>query len=285
MRRGRIARSDGADDLLIDTGSSYTWLGSDQPYAQTSDAQDQNRTFSIRYGSGQAEGEHWKANCQFQGVSGSRMNNQGFGVASSSSGFGNVDGILGIGPTPLSSGTVQGLGQIPTVIDTLKRQNRIPNAVVAASFTPNTKGTAENRGSLALGGVDSSKFKVGSLVYTNKINSNPYWGAKINKFTYATSTGTKTLATNPTGIVDTGACTRARLRLTSQAPRSFSCPPLPTRPTWPRFRGITLQATLDSAWYRARPTPAWATSRSSGTTSRFVDVNRELADRPVRAHP
>jgi len=199
---GRSAQS---YDLLIDTGSSYTWVGSDKPYVKTSDARDTGRTFTIRYGSGTAEGEHYTANLQFTGFSGSTMKNQGFGVASSSSGFGNVDGILGIGPTSLSSGTVSGLGQIPTVIDTLKRQGRIPNAIVAASFTPNTRGDTENRGSLALGGTDPSKFNAGTLVYTSKVDSNPYWGAKINKFTYSTSRSTQTLgAANPIGIVDTG---------------------------------------------------------------------------------
>lgn len=206
------------------------------------------------------------------------MNNQGFGVASSSSGFGNVDGILGLGPTALSSGSVQGLGQIPTVIDTLKRQNRIPNAVVAASFTPNTKGTTENRGSLALGGVDTSKFKVGSLVYTSKVNSNPYWGAKVNRFTYATSTGTKTLATNPTGIVDTGAFADAKLGLISQAPRYFSCPRPPSSRTWRRSLGRISLKTPDFLWSNARPTPAWATSPSFGTTSRSVRIARDPAD-------
>ena len=206
---------DRADDLLIDTGSSYTWVGSDKRYVKTSDARDTGRTFTIRYGSGTAEGEHYTANLQFTGFSGSTMKNQGFGVASSSSGFGNVDGILGIGPTSLSSGTVSGLGQIPTVIDTLKRQGRIPNAIVAASFTPNTRGDTENRGSLALGGTDPSKFNAGTLVYTSKVDSNPYWGAKINKFTYSTSRSTQTLgAANPIGIVDTGACSSCATSLT-----------------------------------------------------------------------
>jgi hypothetical protein len=53
------------------------------------------------------------------------ISKQSIGVASKSTGFSGVDGILGIGPSVLTQGTVSGGSTIPTVTDNLYSQGTI----------------------------------------------------------------------------------------------------------------------------------------------------------------
>lgn len=44
------------DTLLVDTGSSNTWIGADNPYKKTNTSVCTTKTFSVNYGSGFASG-------------------------------------------------------------------------------------------------------------------------------------------------------------------------------------------------------------------------------------
>lgn len=127
---------------------------------------------------------------------------QSIGVASSASGFDDVDGILGIGPVDLTEDTVSGTSSVPTVTDNLYSQGLISSEVIGISYNPTTSESTAN-GELTFGGTDSSKYS-GTLSYVSLTSTYPasaYWG--INEsITYGTS-GT-TVLSSTAGIVDTG---------------------------------------------------------------------------------
>ena len=101
------------------------------------------------------------------------ITNQSIGAASSSKGFENVDGLLGLGPTGLTYGTLtdQPNTKIPTVSDNLLSQGKISSEVVGISFNPTTSLSGGN-GELTFGGVDPSKY-TGSITYTPIISVSP----------------------------------------------------------------------------------------------------------------
>ena len=47
------------DTLLIDTGSSNTWLGANKTYVKTDTSQDTGNTVAVSYGSGNFTGEEY----------------------------------------------------------------------------------------------------------------------------------------------------------------------------------------------------------------------------------
>ena len=91
---------------------------------------------------------------------------QSIGVASDSSQFSSVDGILGIGPVDLTLNTLlkEQTTTIPTVTDNLYHQGTISENIVSISFEPATSPVVTN-GELTFGGTDSTKH-TGSIAYT-----------------------------------------------------------------------------------------------------------------------
>lgn len=133
------------------------------------------------------------------------ITNQSIGSASQSQGFATgVDGLLGLGPTILTSGTLtnEPYTKIPTVSDNLLSQKKISSEIVAISFNPTTSTSTAN-GELTFGGVDSGKY-TGAITYAPITTTSPakyYWG--INQAITYGSSGTSILSTTA-GIVDTG---------------------------------------------------------------------------------
>ncbi|KAJ7161290.1 aspartic peptidase A1 [Mycena crocata] len=186
--------------LIVDTGSSNTWVGATQKYVVTSTSTKTTQTVSVSYGSGSFSGTEYTD--QVTLAPGLVIPKQSIGVASTSSGFDGVDGILGIGPVLLTQGTLTKSPStlIPTVTDNLFSQGTITGNVIGISFEP-TVSEDDVNGSLAFGGTDSSKF-TGSVAYTSVTSTLPagdYWG--INQsITY----GTTSILSSTAGIVDTG---------------------------------------------------------------------------------
>ncbi|KAI5120042.1 hypothetical protein M0805_000292 [Coniferiporia weirii] len=186
--------------LLIDTGSSNTWVGASKAYVETSTSVNTGKSVSVACGSGEFSGTEFLDTVTLS--SSLVITGQSIGVASSSSGFDGVDGILGIGPLDLTEGTVSGVSTVPTVTDNLLSQGKIPAAIIGVSFAP-TQSDSITNGELTFGGTDSSKF-TGSIAFTSITSTSPaseFWG--INEsITYGTS-GSSVLASTA-GIVDTG---------------------------------------------------------------------------------
>lgn len=89
------------------------------------------------------------------------IQNQSIGVASTAQGFDGVDGILGIGPVDLTSGTVSGAQTVPTVTDNLFAQGAISADSIGISYEPTTSEDTVN-GELTFGGVDETKYEIPS---------------------------------------------------------------------------------------------------------------------------
>ncbi|KAH9944888.1 acid protease [Amylocystis lapponica] len=175
--------------LIMDTGSSNTWVGANTAYAQTSSSQSTGQL--VEYTDDVTLGN------------GFTITGQSIGDAATSNGFSGVDGILGIGPQDLTCGTlVLSSDCIPTVTDNAYSQGLISEHAIAVSFEPATS-ASETNGELAFGGTDSSKYS-GTINYVPLTSTSPasnYVG--IDQTVTYGSSGTSILPSS-SGIVDTG---------------------------------------------------------------------------------
>ncbi|KAF8547620.1 acid protease [Imleria badia] len=183
--------------LLIDTGSSNTWIGASKGYTKTSTSHDTGDTVTVSYGSGSFSGEEWTDTVTLG--SGLVIENQSIGVASSATGFSGVDGILGVGPVDLTADTVNNTGTVPTVSDNLRSQGKISEEVLGIYFVPASESTST--GELTFGGYDSSVIKssVKYVPLTKTLPASQFWG--INQ---SISYGGTTILSSTAGVVDTG---------------------------------------------------------------------------------
>ncbi|KAJ6508374.1 acid protease [Mycena sanguinolenta] len=185
--------------LLIDTGSSNTWVGAAQAYNPTSTSTDTRNTVNVSYGSGSFTGTEVIDEVTL--APGLVIQQQSIGVASQATGFDDVDGIIGIGPVDLTANTVKGTSTVPTVTDNLFKQGTIPIESIGISYVPSTSASAVN-GELTFGGTDSSKF-TGTISYAPITTTSPasnYWGID-QSISYGSD---NTILNLTAGIVDTG---------------------------------------------------------------------------------
>ncbi|KAH7930919.1 acid protease [Leucogyrophana mollusca] len=187
-------------DLIVDTGSSNTWVGAGTAYKKTSTSEATGYDVSVTYGSGSFSGKEYTDTVTLG--TGLTITDQSIGVATTSTGFEGVDGILGIGPLDLTEGTLTNDedATIPTVTDNLYSEGTIAQAVVGVSFEPTTSEEVTN-GELTFGGTDSTKY-TGDIAYTPLTTTYPasyYWG--INE---SIAYGSTTILSETAGIVDTG---------------------------------------------------------------------------------
>jgi len=184
--------------LIVDTGSSNTWVGAGTPFTETSSSVDTGNDVSVTYGSGSFSGTEFTDTVTVS--SELVITKQSIGVASQSEGFEGVDGIIGIGPTDLTEDTVDNTDTVPTVTDNLFSQGTIPAHQVAVSFEPTTSDSVAN-GELTFGGTDSSKFTgdISFISITDTSPANEFWG--INE---SINFGGTNILSETAGIVDTG---------------------------------------------------------------------------------
>ncbi|OBZ79197.1 Polyporopepsin [Grifola frondosa] len=187
--------------LLVDTGSSNTWVGAGRSFVETSSTVQTRDRVSVTYGSGSFSGTEFTDTVTLGG--GLTVTGQSIGVASRSTGFSGVDGIIGIGPVDLTVGTLSPdtTSTIPTITDNLFGQGVITSDLVAVSFEP-TQSLSSTNGELTFGGTDSTKF-TGSISFAPLTKTSPaslFFG--INQsIRYGTSTN---ILSSTAGIVDTG---------------------------------------------------------------------------------
>ncbi|KAJ7467842.1 aspartic peptidase A1 [Mycena galericulata] len=185
--------------LIVDTGSSNTWVGAGKAYVKTSTSAKTSQSVSVTYGTGSFSGTEYTDTVTLG--RGLVITKQSIGVASRSTDFSGIDGILGIGPVDLTEGTLTKSQStvIPTVRDNLFSQGTISADLIGISFEP-AKSDDDASGSIAFGGTDSTKFigSVGFTPITSTSPANEYWG--INQ---SISYGGTTILSSTTGIVDT----------------------------------------------------------------------------------
>ncbi|KAG2032184.1 aspartic peptidase domain-containing protein [Suillus americanus] len=190
--------------LLVDTGSSDTWIGANKPYQQTTTSHDTGNQFYIPYGpTGQdyVSGEEYTDTVTLN--SDLIISNQSIGVASASaaetSGLHGLDGILGLGPVDLTQDTVSNTYEVPTVTDNLYTQKTISSEVLGVFFAPAS--SDDSGGELTFGGYDASKI-TGDINYVSITSTSPanmYWGID-----QSISYGDTIILAKTAGIVDTG---------------------------------------------------------------------------------
>ncbi|KAG2076957.1 acid protease [Suillus decipiens] len=188
-------------NLIVDTGSSNTWVGASADYVATKTSINTGQLVEVAYGSGYFDGTEYLDTVTLG--SGLTITKQSIGVASDSEGFySGIDGILGIGPVDLTTGTLINLPEttVSTVTHNLYKQGTIPHDVVSIFFEPSSSKT-EAKGELTFGGIDATKY-TSDIAYTFITTTSPastYWG--INE---SIKYGSKTILSSTAGIVDTG---------------------------------------------------------------------------------
>ncbi|KAF8808125.1 family A1 protease [Phlegmacium glaucopus] len=188
--------------LIVDTGSSNTWVGATKAYVKTSTSSQTTNSVAVTYGSGSFSGTEFID--QVTIAPGLVILKQSIGVAARSTGFTGVDGIIGIGPLDLTLDTLSPAttSTIPTVTDNLFSQGTITAHEVSVSFEPITSSSGEQlNGELTWGGTDSSKF-TGAITFTSITSTSPsnqFWG--VNQ---SIKYGSTTILSTTAGIVDTG---------------------------------------------------------------------------------
>ncbi|KAF7376972.1 Aspartic protease [Mycena sanguinolenta] len=187
-------------ELIVDTGSSNTWVGAGTKYKASSTATSTGKSFSVTYGTGSASGTEYTDNLVIGGLT---VTKQSIGDATKTSDFSGVDGIIGFGPVILTEGTVSGTTSVPTVMNNLFSQGTISTQVLGVSFAPESgSDTDDANGELTLGGTDSTKYS-GSINYVSKSTTSPYsdyWGISVSSVTYNGAS----IASAANAIVDTG---------------------------------------------------------------------------------
>ncbi|THH28715.1 hypothetical protein EUX98_g5470 [Antrodiella citrinella] len=189
-------------DMLVDTGSSNTWICCEIDYFPSNTSFDTGNSVYVEYGSGVMLGEQYLDVVHI--APGFTITNQSLGVALIAEGFDGVDGLLGLGPQYLTYGNLfpDATTYVPTVVDNLYDQGVIPKPFIGISFQPTTVMNTTN-GEITFGQVDQTKIQ-GQINYvpiTETLPSAYYVG--INQtITYGNH---KTMVLNNTaGITDTG---------------------------------------------------------------------------------
>jgi len=191
--------------LLVDTGSSNTWIGADwgHKFVQTPSAVDTGNDLYVEYGTGASLvlGEQWNDTLTLSPDL--AIENFGVGVALIAIGFDGLDGIIGLGPQVLTYQTLfPAGGYVPTVTDTLFDIGEITSYRVSICMEPTaTNGTTN--GEITFGGEDSSKY-TGDLNFVPTTTTYPsiYYIGINQTLTHGSE---KTLLLNNTaGITDTG---------------------------------------------------------------------------------
>ncbi|GJE98860.1 A1 family peptidase [Phanerochaete sordida] len=193
-------------NLIIDTGSSNTWVGADEenPFRPSGTTKQTGELVEVTYGSGFVLGTVVDDQVAMGDLV---ISGQTIGSALLSEGFQGVDGIVGIGPTDLTEDTTTAGGTVPTVTDNAFSQGLIPVKEIGISFVPTNStaavDTGVTNGQLTFGGIDPSAF-TGDITFVPVTSTSPsseFVGID-QSITFGTA-NTPVLA-QTAGIADTG---------------------------------------------------------------------------------
>ncbi|KZT63052.1 acid protease, partial [Daedalea quercina L-15889] len=189
--------------LLLDSGSSNTWVGASKPYVVTSTSVNTSQPVSVTYGSGSfSDGLRVEFTDTITLAPGLSITQQTIGVASTSTGLTGVDGILGLGPEDLTKDTLSNEPNtlIPTVVQNAYTQNLISAEEIGIAFAPITSASDMN-GIITFGGVDPSYY-TGEIAYVPTVTSGE--ASSYVGITQSVTYGSIPLFDGMSGIVDTG---------------------------------------------------------------------------------
>ncbi|KAG2098281.1 acid protease [Suillus discolor] len=189
-------------NLVIDTGSSNTFVGTGKKYVRTSTSVPTGQNVTVTYGTGFFSGIEYYDTVTL--APGFVITNQSIGDALKFASFDGVDGIIGVGPVDLTQGKLfPDTGALtPTIMDNALKQGLIKQQIVGISFAPATTSNDTN-GAITYGGIDPA-FYTGDITYTpitKTSRSSLYWGINVTEATYGTHT---VIPQSTAGIVDSG---------------------------------------------------------------------------------
>ncbi|KAI0324295.1 aspartic peptidase A1 [Cubamyces sp. BRFM 1775] len=185
--------------LLVDTGSSNTWVGAAKPYMPSESTEFTGDAVAVEYGSGAFAG--FEVLDTITLADGLTLYNQSIGVALTAEGFDGIDGILGYVPHLSGSFPTNPDKCVPTVTDTAWDAGLLDHYAVGISFHP-SEDEEQINGELTYGGVDRTKFD-GPIHYvplTTTPSASEYVGYD-QSITYGDNT---TILRTSAGILDTG---------------------------------------------------------------------------------
>ncbi|KAG2356830.1 aspartic peptidase A1 [Suillus spraguei] len=165
-------------NLIVDSYSAITWVGASTKYVSSTGV-DLKEPVVVEYSSGFFEGTIFRDTVYLSDVL--AIDGMRIGVASISQGIG-FDGILGIGPTMSSLGTLTNSpgDTIPSVTEYLFQQATIGHPIVGIFFKPIVTDTV-NDGELYFGDaepdIDIDKFTYTRIIQTPSSSLN--WGIKL----------------------------------------------------------------------------------------------------------
>ncbi|KAF8877827.1 aspartic peptidase A1 [Gymnopilus junonius] len=144
--------------IYIIVCSSNTWVGAgSMGYKQTSTSHNTGDSVSVSYGSGSFSGEEYTDQVSV-----------GRGLEITNQSIGGFDGILGLGPTDLTQGTLSSGSIIPPLIFAHE---------IGVSFEPTATSPNEN-GEITWGGTNLLKYflPITYIPITNTAPAKYYWG-------------------------------------------------------------------------------------------------------------
>ncbi|KAG6328446.1 hypothetical protein ID866_10643, partial [Astraeus odoratus] len=199
-----VTSSSSTFDILVDTGSSYTWVGGREgnPYVEGYASHPTPQFVDAYYAGGLV---HLRANTYRDLVvlDGLTVNPQEIGVAVELSGFpARLDGVLGLGPARLNTKITEDGTVIPTVVDNLHGQGTISSPVLGVYLVPVNEANVGGGGLLSFGSVDTSVLTsdVRYVPVTQTYPASEFWGVDAS-ILY----GNEQILSPTSGILDTGA--------------------------------------------------------------------------------
>lgn len=172
--------------ITLDPGSSNTWVGAQEKYIESTTSENTGSTVSVAYGSGEFSGIEYNDLLTLNGIT----VNQSIGAATRSEGI-QSDGVLGIGPTALTRGTLSpNTGdEVPTITDNLFSQGFIGQRITTITGQQ-----------VMFGPPPDEYFDAVYTPITTQTPASSFWGIDVS-FAY----GAEGLSTTQSGIVDHGA--------------------------------------------------------------------------------
>lgn len=193
-------------NLIVDTGSAITWIGTDSehPYYPTDSAYNTGRAIKDIFRSGSFTGILWTDTITFD--NGLTVTKMPIGVVSEAEGMDTeADGILGIGPKILSLGALEDAPTqtLSTITDRLAFQGEIPQRLVSLYFVPSSE-NMDDGGTLTFGDdlTDQAEYGIGNVAYTT-ITAMPSLSGAWAIDQSVTYDNTEILSTTA-GVVDSG---------------------------------------------------------------------------------
>ncbi|KAG2357777.1 aspartic peptidase domain-containing protein [Suillus spraguei] len=185
--------------LMVDTGSSITWIGASTPYVRTPTSFNTRQGVRANYGVGGFSASFSDTVTLGRGLT---IPDYELAVASTSL---NViyDGVLGLGPRDLTVNTLTNNpgATYPTFTDRLVNVGAIDHNIIGIFFRPTTGNQDNDIGELSFGQPDYTKCTI--IVLFQSDHQHPpsarYWGIDLS-ITY----NNRVILFPTAGIIDTG---------------------------------------------------------------------------------